>query len=107
MAKSPATLRRGQFLSRLFSLKQRRHIASRNAFLAARHVFRRTGGNDPAAFITAAGTDVDDPVGCLNNIKVVLYDQHGIAGIDQLVQHAKQFLNVVGVQSGCRLIEDI
>ena len=36
----------------------------------------------------------DDPVGFGDDIEIVLDDDHGIAGVNQAMQHADQFLDV-------------
>jgi hypothetical protein len=50
------------------------------------------GRDDLAAAVAAFGTDVDDPVGGLDHFEIVLDHHHGVALLDQLVQHLTQRL---------------
>ncbi len=59
-----------------------------------------TGG---AAF----GAEVDDPVGGLDDIQVVLNDDQRITRVHEFVQDGEQFLDVVKVEPGRRFIHDI
>ena len=64
-------------------------------------------GDDPAAAVAAFGAEVDDPVGRLDDVEVVLDDQHRVAGVDEVVQHLQQQLDVGEVQAGRRLVEQV
>ena len=68
---------------------------------------RRAGGHDLAAARAAFGPQVDDPVGRFDHVQIVLDDQHRVAGIDKVVQHFEQHLDVGKVQAGGRLVEQI
>ena len=46
-------------------------------------------------------------VGGLDDVEVVLDDDHGVAGIDQALEHAEQPPDVLEVQAGGRLVEDV
>src|SRR5690606_3163897 len=50
---------------------------------------------------------VDDPVGTLDDIEVVLDDQDGVAQIDEAVNDGQQLADVVKVQPGGRLVQDV
>ena len=54
-----------------------------------------------------SGPEVDDPVGRLDDVEVVLDHEHGVAGVDQPLQHHEQLAHVVEVQPGGRLVEDV
>ena len=69
--------------------------------------FRRAGGDDPAARLAAFRPQVDDPVGRLDHVEIVLDDQHRVAGVDEVVQHLQQQLDVGEVQAGGRLVEQV
>jgi len=47
--------------------------------------FRRAFGHHLPAGLAAFGTEVDDPVGRLDYLGIVLDDQHGVAGLDEIV----------------------
>src|SRR5262249_45722154 len=55
----------------------------------------------------AFGPQIDDPVGRLDYIQVVLDDQHRAAGLDQLAEGSEQLAYIIKVQPGGGLIENI
>ncbi|MPL73132.1 hypothetical protein SDC9_18925 [bioreactor metagenome] len=65
------------------------------------------GRNDPAAAIAALRADVDDPVGGLDDVEVVLDHHYGIALVDQLVQHLEELAHILEMQPRRRLVEDV
>ena len=52
------------------------------ALLAGGDVFRSPGRDNIAAGVAALGAEVDDPVSGLDDLEIVLDDQHGVAGLD-------------------------
>ena len=60
-----------------------------------------------AAAGAALGTEVDDPVGRLDDVEVVLDHHDRVAVVAQPVQHGEQHLDVVEVQACRRLVEDV
>src|SRR6059036_2928262 len=60
-----------------------------------------------AAVVAALGPEIDDPVGGLDDVHVVLDDHHGIALIHQPVQHLEQPPDVGEVQARGRLVQDV
>ena len=70
-------------------------------------LFGRAGGDDVAAGFAAFGPEVDDPVGRLDHVEVVLDHEHRVAQVDQPAEHGQQLLDVVEVQAGGRLVEDV
>ncbi len=63
--------------------------------------------DDLAAAVAALGTEVDDAVGGLDDVEVVLDHEHGVAGVHEPLQHDEQLAHVVEVQAGGRLVEDV
>jgi len=53
--------------------------------LGSSDLFRRAGGDQPAPSLASLGPQVDDPVGGLDDLHVVLDNQHGVAGVDKAV----------------------
>ena len=53
-----------------------------------RHLLGRSLGDDRAAAVAALGTEVDDPVGRLDDVEVVLDHEHRVALVDEALQHA-------------------
>jgi hypothetical protein len=65
------------------------------------------GDDDFAAAVAAFGTEIDDPVGGLDDFEIVLDHDHRVALVDQFVQHFEQLGDVVEMQAGGRLVEDV
>ena len=71
-----------------------------------------TSSGVPAATTQAAagaglGAEVDDPVGRLDHVQVVLDHDDRVAQVHQPVEHVEQLVNVVEVQAGGRLVEEV
>src|SRR5205085_5788631 len=62
--------------------------------LARGDFFRRPFRDHPPAAGAALRPQVNDPVGRLDNVQVVLDHDHGVARLDEAVQHLEQLLNV-------------
>ena len=58
--------------------------------LDLRQRFGRAAGDQVAALVAGAGAEVDDPVGVLDQVQVVLDEQDGVSLVNQAVQHAQQ-----------------
>ncbi len=50
--------------------------------------FWRALGNDLTPVFSRFRSEVDDPVRGFDNIKIVLDDEQGMSGIDELLKHA-------------------
>src|SRR6478752_6113324 len=61
---------------------------------------RWAGGDHPSPLVTAARSEVDDPVGRGDGVEVVLHEDHGVAGVDQTVQLPEQEGGVGRVEPG-------
>ena len=48
-----------------------------------------------------------DAVGGLDDVQVVLDDQHRVARVHQALQHLDELADVVDVQAGGRLVQDV
>ena len=59
-----------------------------------------------AAGRSRIGPEVDEPVGRLHEVEVVLDDQQGVACLDQRLERSNQFGNVIEVQARGGLIEE-
>src|SRR5260370_13399289 len=55
----------------------------------------RALGDDAPATLAAFGAEVDDPVGLLNDVEMVLDDEHGVAEIDKALQNVEKLSPVV------------
>ena len=83
------------------------HVLAGEAIADPGQLFRRAFGDDRAAAKTTLGSEVDDVVGGLDHVEVVLDDDHRIAALDQRMQDAQQAVDVFKVQTGGRLVQDI
>src|ERR671930_319330 len=63
-------------------------------FPAVPHVSRRAPTRQPAALLAAFGPHVDDPVGGLDDVEIVLDHDDGVALVDQRLQHFEQLPDV-------------
>jgi len=63
-------------------------------------IFRGAGDHDLAAADTAFRAEIDDPVGGLDDVEIVLDDDDGVAVITQPVQYRQQLCDVMEVQAG-------
>ena len=72
-----------------------------------RHVLRGALGDDGAAAATAFGAHVDNPVGTLDDVQVVLDGDDAIALVHQRLQHGEQLADVFKVQAGGRLVQHV
>ena len=72
-----------------------------------RDFFRRSFGHDVSAAFAGFGAQVDDPIGRFDHVEIVLDDDDGVAQIDQAMEHVEQLANIVEMQTGGRLVEQI
>src|SRR5580692_3295777 len=73
----------------------------------ARDLFGRAGRDDLAALVAALGTEIDQPVGRLDHIEIMLDDDERRAGVEKFAKRSEKLGDVVEVQAGGRLVEDI
>ena len=55
----------------------------------------------------AFGAEVDDPVGGFDDVEIVLDDEERAAAVDELAEGGEQFGDVVEMQAGGGLVEDV
>jgi len=70
------------------------------------NVFGRAVRDDVTAFVPGIGSQVNDPIRALDDVKVVLDDQHRMAGIDETLKGFQQNADVVKMQAGGRFVEE-
>ena len=73
----------------------------------AGHLFRRPLDDDLPAARAPLGAEVDDPVGPLHDVEVVLDDEDGIAGVDEPLENDEELADVGHVEPRRRLVEDV
>lgn len=79
---------------------------SGKACLAGCYFFWGSVYNEITAFIAAFGTEVDDIVGTLDDIQIVLNHYQRMAPFYQGIEGMEQALDVVEVKTRGRLVED-
>lgn len=73
----------------------------------ARDIFRRAMCDDATAMRAAFGAKVDDVVGALDDIQIMLYDKHAIAQRDEALKHIQKLVNVREVKPRGGLVQYI
>src|SRR4029077_12938570 len=68
---------------------------------------RRALRDDASAAVAAFGAQVYDPVGVRHDVEVVLDHDHGIASVNEAVQHVYQLFDVGHVQAYGGFVEDV
>ena len=64
-------------------------------------------GDDLAAGVAAFRAHVDDPVGGLDDVKIVFDDEEGAATFDEFAEGGEELLDVVEVEACGGLVEDV
>ena len=67
----------------------------------------RTFGDDATAALATFGTEIDDPVGALDDVEVVFDDKDAVARFDETIQDTEEAMNVFEVKSRRRFVEQI
>ncbi len=70
-------------------------------------LFGGAGGDDLAAAAAALGAHVDDPVGGFDDVEIVLDDEEGAAAFDEFAEGGEELGDVVEVEAGGGLVEDV
>src|SRR5687767_14951589 len=70
-------------------------------------VLRRALSHYLAAGGAGFGAEVNHPVGALDHVEVVLDHDHGVPGVDQAVEDLDEDADVVEVEAGGGLVEDV
>src|SRR5260370_6948543 len=65
----------------------------------------RALGDDAAATLAAFGAEVDDPVSLLDDVEVVLDDEHGVAEINEAFQDVEELSAVIQVPTRGRPVQ--
>src|ERR1017187_8230491 len=92
---------------------QRRAVEIRSELLAsvrllhARDLFGCALGDDAAAFFSAFGAEIEDPVRVADHVHIVLDDDDGIAEVGQAMENVEQFADVVEMPSGGGFVEQV
>src|SRR5277367_1601395 len=76
-------------------------------FFRARNLFGGPLRDDAAAFFAAFGAKINDPVRLFDDVEIMFDDQDGVAESDEAVEHVEKFFDVVKMQAGGGLVEDV
>ena len=68
---------------------------------------RQSCVDDLSTAAASLGSELDRPVGCFDEVLVVLDDNDGIALVDKGVKEVKEPVNVCEVEARCGFIEDV
>lgn len=71
------------------------------------HFGRRTRSDDPSALLAPFGPDVDQMVGDLDDVEIVLDDDHRIAPIDKFGQYVEQLADILEMESRRGFVQNI
>src|ERR1700674_3042848 len=82
-------------------------ILTRVRLLHIRDVLRCSRRDYVAAAKPAFGTEIDDPVRRLDDVEVVLNDEHRVASVNKPVQHGEEHPHVLEMEAGGRLVKDV
>jgi hypothetical protein len=74
---------------------------------AAGDRFRCARDDQLAALMTAFGTQIEDPVGALDDIEMMLDHEHGMPSLDQPLETIQEALDISQVQPGRGFIQNI
>ncbi len=74
--------------------------------LAFGNLFRSAAGKEIAACIAAFWTEVDDVVGTLDDLEVMLDDNDSVTARNKRIEGSKKLLDIVEMQACRGLVED-
>src|SRR5579863_10242304 len=72
-----------------------------------RNRLRRSDSDNLAATTTTLWAEIDDPIRRLDDFEVVLDDHNRAPYINQTAKGSQKFADVIEMQSGRRLVEDV
>src|SRR5690606_15125466 len=87
--------------------EQRGEVGAGHAGSRARDRLRRARRDHAAAGVAAGRAEIDDVVGALYDVEVVLDDDHGVSGVHELLEDLEQPAHVLEVQARRRLVEHV
>ncbi len=67
----------------------------------------RALGDDPPAPEAARRPQLDQPVGRLDHVEVVLDDEDRVARVDEPMEDLEELLDIGEMEAGRRLVEDV
>ena len=82
-------------------------ILSRIGLFAGCHLLGSSLCDDSTAAVAALGSQINNMIGNLDDVEVVLNDQNGITLIRQPLEHIYELVDVCCVKSRCWLVKDV
>ncbi|MGH2550360.1 MAG: hypothetical protein ACRDHN_13275, partial [Thermomicrobiales bacterium] len=70
-------------------------------------MFRRAFDDDATAGGAGFWAEIDQPISRLDDVEIMLDDDDRVAEIDEAIEHIEQLADVVEVQAGRWLVEDV
>src|SRR3546814_3546330 len=58
-------------------------------------------------FRSAFGAEVEDVIGGLDDVEIMLDDDHAVALLDERLEHFEQLADILEMEPGGRLVEDV
>ena len=89
------------------NLHDARQIFCRKTVTGLGKIGQRALEHDLTAQTTGLGTNVDNPVGSLHDLLVMLDHHHSVAEVAQTLEHTDQLLRIAGMQTYRRLVENV
>ena len=80
---------------------------ARNGLGGLCHLLGGAAGDDVSSTPPSLGSHVNNVVGTLDDIKIVLDHDDGVAFLDETIENAQQDLDILEVQTRGRLVENI
>src|SRR5678815_3252114 len=71
------------------------------------HLLRGTRGHNLATLNTAVRPEINNPVGGLNDVQMVLDNNYRVAKVCQSIEDIEQLFHIIEMQTGRRFIKDI
>src|SRR5438094_9963152 len=88
-------------------IQQRLQHLARMRSLDGRDFFGRAAGDDASTVSAALWPQIDDEVGTLNHVEVVLNYDYCVADAHEALEHVEQLMHIGEVKPGRGLIENI
>src|SRR5579872_7298755 len=88
-------------------LKHARESLPRVGLFGARDLLRRALRYDAAASFAALRPEINDPVGLLDDVEVMLDDEHGVTKRHEALKNVEELANIIEVKTRRGLVENV
>ena len=83
------------------------YVESGIRFFTPGYLFGSSFGNNASAAVSAFGSHIDDIVGTLYNIQIVLYNNNRVSAVGKSVEDLDEFMYIRKMESRSRLVKDV